>query len=189
MVKQMICWKCREKVQLAICVSCGVIQPPIAKADLFQVLTLPRKYFLQREDIETAHRAIARQVHPDRFRQRSAVERRMSLQWTALVNEARRVLLDPILRARYLATGQAAPNERSGTSDPAFLEKIFELQMSMMESPEQSIEQAKSLAAQNDSQLISIFQAWEAGQGDLDGIEELLGRWKYLNNILSKEEK
>ena len=113
----------------------------------------------------------------------------MSLQWTALVNEARRVLLDPILRARYLATGKTEPNERAGTGDPSFLEAIFELQMSMMEAPEKSIEQAKAMAAENDSQIISIFEAWEAGQGDLDGIEELLGRWKYLHNILSKEEK
>ena len=60
----------------------------------------------------------------------------MSLQWTASVNEARRVLMDPLRRAHFLATGRSEPAETGGpVMDPEFLEEVFELQMSLEDDP------------------------------------------------------
>ena len=112
----------------------------------------------------------------------------MSLQWTALVNEGRRVLLDPILRARYLATGKAQPKERGMTVAQEFLERIFELQMQAMNDPKSAQLQAKELQEENTERMQEIFRAWESGQGTLQEIEEHLGRWKYLTNILERGE-
>ena len=107
----MICWKCHESVGGPVCVGCGAIQPPNQALDPFAMLGLERRYHLEAKDVDIAWRALSRKVHPDRFAGRSAVERRMSLQWTASINEARRVVRDPRSRAHFLATGRAEPAE------------------------------------------------------------------------------
>jgi len=155
--------------------------------ELFGLLGLKRKYFLDLVDLDHAWRELSRQVHPDRFARRSAVERRMSLQWTAHINEARRGLRDPVQRARYLASGRLIAKEEGGPSlDPEFLETIFELQMEAASDPEGTQKQAKAMQQQQQSSLEQIFVAWEAGSGALDAVEEHLARLKYLSNIVQE---
>jgi DnaJ-domain-containing protein 1 len=90
-----ICWKCRETVRSPICVSCNTIQPLQGKQDYFRLLGLPRTYFLALEEIAPLYRKSLRNLHPDRFVKKSAVERRMSLQWMAEINKAKKVISDP----------------------------------------------------------------------------------------------
>ena len=109
----------------------------------------------------------------------------MSLQWTALVNEARRVLRDPIARARYLATGDtAAPEEGGPPLDPDFLEDIFDMQMEAKGDPAGVRARATALCDALRAELDATFTHWEAGDGDLDVVSDRLARLKYLNNIL-----
>ena len=180
------CWRCREPVVGPICSSCATIRPPPAVADLFDVLGLRRRYFVEKAELDRAYRGVSRKVHPDRFARKSAVERRMSLQWTALVNEARRVLRDPLSRARYLATGDTAPPEEGGpVLDPEFLEDIFEMQMEATADPAGVQARAAARSAALRAELDDTFTRWEAGEGDLTVVADRLARLKYLNNILT----
>lgn len=150
------------------------------------MLGLSRRYFIERADLERAYRKVSRKVHPDRYARKSAVERRMSLQWTALVNEARRVIRDPISRARYLATGATAPAEEGGpVLDPDFMETIFDLQMEAAASPAAVHQQATTIRDGILASLEARFTAWEADGGDLSAVEAQLARLKYIDNILS----
>ena len=177
----MVCWKCHEGVQGPVWVGCGAIQPPRPDADYFDVLGLERRYHLDGRALEKAFRAVSRKVHPDRFTKRAAVERRMSLQWTATVNTARRVLKDPVTRAHYLATGKARPPERGGPQpDPDFLEEMFELQSEARSAPEAVRERVNTLRAELDQALEARFTAWEAGEGDLESVDLLLAHLRYL---------
>ena len=179
------CWKCREPVAGPVCSSCATIRPPPAEADLFAILGIARKYFLEKSALERSYRQVSRKIHPDRYTRKSAVERRMSLQWTALVNEARRVLRDPLSRARYLATGAIAPPEEGGpVLDPDFLEEIFDMQMEAATDPASVRARAAALKDGILNGLDTTFTRWEAGEGDLSTVEERLARLKYLNNIL-----
>ena len=186
----MICWKCKESVQSMICVSCSTIQPPPPKPDFFEVLSLRKSYFITQEDISTAHRAKIRLVHPDRFVKKSAVERRMSLQWTAFLNEAKRVLSNSNIRARYIATGEVKPKEVGGPRLSAdFLEYIFDVQMELGSGSEE--EQAKieqevlTMRQQRLDTMKADFLAFEQNQEhSLDGVEVILAELKYLENIL-----
>ena len=182
----MLCWKCKERMQGLVCVSCSAIRPPPPSADYYAVFGLERKYFLAEGDIRAAHLRLAKILHPDRWRQASAVERRMSKQWMALVNEGERVLKDPIARARYLATGSATVSETGGTVDSTFLETIFALQMRAMEEPDAVKQDAQALLSECQAQLDAIFQAWEAETGTLDDVESCLGKIKYLNNLVNR---
>ena len=179
------CWNCKESVDGPVCVSCGVIQPLGPSPDLFEVLGVVRSYFVTNEAISVAYRTLTRAVHPDRFAGRSAVERRMSLQWAASANQARLVLLDPLRRARYLATGRADPPESGGpTLDSEFLEDVFEMQMKLESDSAEVYDWAKNHKAMLIEELQETFRVWEAGAGDLDIVEERLARLKYVNNIL-----
>jgi molecular chaperone HscB len=179
------CWKCREPVTGPVCSSCATIRPPPATADFFAILGIDRMYFLKKADLDSAYRKVSRKVHPDRYARKSAVERRMSLQWTALVNEARRVLLDPITRARYLATGDAAAPEEGGPPlDPDFLEDIFDMQMEAKADSAGVRSRATALCDALRAELDDTFTRWEAGDGDLEVVSDRLARLKYLNNIL-----
>jgi molecular chaperone HscB len=180
------CWKCHEPVRGPVCVGCGAVQPPRLDADYFAALGLQRRYFLDPKALVSAWRVMSRRVHPDRFSGRPAVERRMSLQWTVTVNEARRVLADPVLRARYLATGSAAPRDDGGPAlDPEFLEEVFDLQMAAAADPDGTRAAATSRRDALQTELDALFTAWEAGDGDLSGVEERLVRLKYLTNAIA----
>ena len=140
----------------------------------------------RRLPLDAALRRLRSLVHPDRFSGRSAVERRMSLQWTALLNEARRVLRDPVSRARYLATGRVRPAEERGPAlDPDFLEQMFELRMQADLDPESVLEQAVAVQTALRADLDDIFSRWEQGMGGLDTVEERLARLKYIDNLLA----
>ena len=181
----MICWKCKESNQAPVCVSCGMIQPPLQK-DFYAVFRLKRCYFIRAEEVEKSYRELSRILHPDRWRSSSAIARRFSLQWTALLNEGRKALLDPITRARYLATGTTKPAEQNKSISKEFLQTIFNLQMDALERPQAVKKEAEEQQIENNRKIERIFQEWEAGKGDLEEIEELLGRWKYLSNLLAK---
>src|SRR5687767_8142004 len=107
----MTCWTCNEPVTGPVCVGCGAPQPPPAQLDPYSILGLRKSFFLTEGEVEQAYRALARKLHPDRFAGKAAAWRRSSLQWTAALNEARRILKDDDARAWWLATGQPRPRE------------------------------------------------------------------------------
>lgn len=181
----MICFNCNEAVRGPVCVGCSALQPPPQGLDPFGILGLARRYHLDPVEVDVAYRAVAKRVHPDKFAARPAVERRMSLQWTATLNEARRVLKDPDKRARLLATGQAEPREKGGpTLDPAFLAEIFEWREMDEETPGALTEQARVREGELREELDTIFVAWEQGVGDLTLVEDRLARLKYVTGLV-----
>lgn len=110
----------------------------------------------------------------------------MSLQWTAMLNDARRVIKDPVTRARYLATGRARVSEERGPPlDPDFLEQMFDLRMQADEDPASVLAQGEAAQVALRADLDAIFSRWEAGNGTLDAVEERLARLKYIDNLLA----
>ena len=178
-----ICWRCRELGQGPICVSCDAIQPPSANPDYFAVLDLPRRYDVS--GLDEAHRRLTRLVHPDRYTKKSAVERRMALQWMATANEAKRVLKDPLIRARYLATGLTSPREdKNFPLPPEFLEMIFEFQMEKDDDPHGVEAKASQLHASLQEELNAVLLQWESKEGDLSAVEGILAKLKYTTNLI-----
>ena len=181
----MICFNCNEPVSGPVCVGCSALQPPPARFDPFALLGLPRRFHVDPTAVDSAYRAVTRRVHPDKFTARPAVERRMSLQWTAALNEARRVLKDPDRRARVLATGQAEPRERGGpTLDSAFLAEIFDWREQDEDAPGALTSLAREREGALRAELDGMFVAWEEGRGDLSLVEDRLARLKYVTGLV-----
>ncbi|MCW0209005.1 Fe-S protein assembly co-chaperone HscB [Achromobacter veterisilvae] len=95
----------------------------MAGDDHFSLFGLPARFDLDGQALETAWRAVAAQVHPDRYATASPAERRVAMQWAARANEAYRQLRDPLLRARYLCeqAGVDLQTESNTSMDGAFL--------------------------------------------------------------------
>ncbi len=72
------------------------------KVDPFATLGLPRSYDVDLPAVEKTHRELSRALHPDRFVNAGASERREALSKAVEVNEAWRVVRDPIRRAEAL---------------------------------------------------------------------------------------
>ncbi len=182
--ENLACWKCHERAGVAVCVSCGAPQPPPPSPDPFAVLGLTPRFFLDPTLVDEAYKRLTRKLHPDRFSGKAAVERRMSLQWTAILNDARRVLRDPDRRARWLATGSAEVRERGGPRlDTPFLQQMFTWREEEEEDPGVIAPRAQALAASIRAELDALFRAWEAGQGELSLVEDRLARLKYLDGF------
>ena len=71
-------------------------------SDDFELFGLPRRFALERQEVDERWRALQAQVHPDRFAADGASAQRVAMQWAMRVNEAHRRLKDPVARATVL---------------------------------------------------------------------------------------
>lgn len=96
--------------------------------DPFATLGAPRRFDLDLSALEKTHRELSRALHPDKFAQASASERRAALEKAAAVNEAWRMLRDPIKRAEALfrVHGIAVGETNEPKASPAFLMEVLE---------------------------------------------------------------
>jgi molecular chaperone HscB len=127
----MTCWKCHAATSGPTCPACSAVQPLPPGGDHFAVLGLERRYDLARAAVEERQRELSRLVHPDRHATAAAPERRHSLLWATAVNDAAKVLRDPVRRAEYLLKlGGLDVGDEQGRQrhlDPGFLMEVLEL--------------------------------------------------------------
>jgi len=97
--------------------------------DPFELLGIPARYDLDLDELATRQRDLSRALHPDRYAGRGASERRQALGKAIEVNEAARLLKDPVKRAELLLERHGVPVgegvERQMPGD--FLMEIMEL--------------------------------------------------------------
>ena len=94
----------------------------------FELFGLPASFEVDREALAQRYRELQRAVHPDRFANAQDVERRLSVQLAARINEGFRTLKDPLARARYLLEiVGVAMDDQDTQLDGAFLMDQMEL--------------------------------------------------------------
>ena len=101
----------------------------------FQLFSLPKRYRLERADLDVRYRELQRRVHPDRFASAGDRERRVSMQQAAQINEAFETLKDPLRRGRYLLElrGTNIDESQGSHQDPEFLMQQIELREALAE--------------------------------------------------------
>ena len=96
--------------------------------DFFVLFDLPVSFDVDLGALAERYREAQRAVHPDKFANASEAERRLSVQMAARVNEAHRVLKDPLARGRYLLELRGVDLDDMDTRfDGAFLMEQMEL--------------------------------------------------------------
>jgi molecular chaperone HscB len=95
--------------------------------DPFAELGVPRRFGLPMKEVAQRHRDLSRTLHPDRHANASPAERRVALERAVAVNEAWRVIRDPLARALALLDLHGAPLRDADRATPALLMEVMEL--------------------------------------------------------------
>jgi len=104
--------------------------------DDFALFGLPRRFALDRGELDARRRALQAEVHPDRFAGADAAARRAAMQSAVRVNEAYKRLGDPLKRAAYLCELAGVPiRAEDNTAMPA---EFLRQQMAWRESLEEA---------------------------------------------------
>lgn len=168
--------------------------------DHFEVLGVKRAYHLAPAELETRFFALSREVHPDRFAKASPSERLRALQRTTELNDAYRVLKDPVRRAEYLLKleGLDVADEKSSVKAlPSLLMEMMERNEELADARAANDEaRVQSLAATMRgeraaalAQVDGAFTSYEAGErAVLDTIAQTLIRMRYQARFLEQAE-
>ncbi len=73
-----------------------------ASSNYFELFQMPPHFRLDLAQLDRHYLELQTRVHPDKSAHLSDSERRLSLQWATLANEAYQTLKRPLARARYL---------------------------------------------------------------------------------------
>lgn len=102
--------------------------------DFFALFDLPVSFDVDLNTLAERYRKAQREVHPDKFANAAEAERRLSMQVAARINEAHRVLKDPLARGRYLLELRGIDLDDMDTAfDGAFLMQQMELRERLAE--------------------------------------------------------
>ena len=143
------------------------------------------------EDLEQRWKSRVAAVHPDRFAGASDAEKRVAMQWSASINEAYRVLRDPLKRAQYLCdlAGFQTKNLPGASMDMAFLVQ----QMQWREELERirDSQDAKALTVlanqiEADRDNLQSNTATLIGAQQWDEVVKRLQEWMFVEKLLQE---
>ena len=157
--------------------------------DHYVLFDLPRAFRLDIDALDQRFREIQAQVHPDKFAQAGAAERRLSLQWATRVNEAYLTLKKPLLRAQYLLTlaSQDVGGENNTAMPSEFLMEQMEWREALGEAQDAADEDAlEDLARRirhSSKTLVDELGRQLDVSGDLEGAADTVRRMKFLEKL------
>lgn len=127
--------------------------------DPFRILDIQPRFDLDLKSVEARHRELSRALHPDKYARRPASERRLALSKAIEVNEAWRVVRDPVRRAEALLSrlGIESGEQSGAKADP-------ELLMEMMDQREALADVRMDKDA---DRLASLTQAMQAREDEV----------------------
>lgn len=164
--------------------------------DPFQTLGVPARFDLDSAELEQRHRDLSRALHPDRYAGAPAAERRLSLSRAIEVNDAFRLLKDPIRRAEALLRRAGVPVGETVEPKPSPA-----LLMEMMEQREELAEarRRKDLAAvhalgevmrRREAEVLALvgrmFEGAGAAKDALAAVLPHVGELRYLRRFLDE---
>lgn len=166
--------------------------------DPFATLGAPRRFDLDLTALEKTHRELSRALHPDKFAQTSASERRAALEKAANVNEAWRIVRDPIRRAEALfrLEGVAVGETNEPKASGAFLMDVMEQREALSEArASKDLAAVRKLAAGigakakvAEAQLSSGFANGAPAKSELMALLPLLGELRFYRRFLDEAE-
>src|SRR5882762_4514714 len=187
----------------------------LGKGDYFSLFGLPRKLWIEMPALEKKFLELSWKLHPDKFVNASPEEQEHSLKHSSELNDAYRVLRDPVARVEYLLRieGMRKEGEQKQQAPPELLEEVFELNESLDELREAKVSggdlislKARLESAEKgfqqklagvDAQLQAAAREWDAAlQGEaatrkqiMAKLNDLLNRRSYIRNLVTNVQK
>ncbi|MEY4510513.1 MAG: Fe-S protein assembly co-chaperone HscB [Pseudomonadota bacterium] len=165
--------------------------------DAFDVLGLAPTFDLDSKVLEQRYRDLQRALHPDKFAQASASERRASLSRAVSVNEAYRALRDQLKRAEvlFVRLGGELAEGAGQPADPALLMEVMELREQLSDTKQSGDVAARERLTSevrdlNHQSLDALRSALGALQGGDDQARQVaaraLSRLRYYRRFLDE---
>ena len=161
--------------------------------DHFERLGVPRRFSVDRAEVERQYLVRSREVHPDFHHQDGGVRKAASVEVSAALNEAYATLMDPFCRAEYLLQSAGGPTAADVRDIPIeFLDEMLDLRMEIgglrPESPA-AIAMENQLVDRRDALLTQVGDRFdglttENRVGRLREARQLLNATKYVRNLL-----
>ncbi|HEY3500460.1 MAG TPA: Fe-S protein assembly co-chaperone HscB [Polyangiaceae bacterium] len=162
-------------------------------SDPFETLGLPAAFDLDPPALEARHRELSRALHPDRYAGRPSSERREALGRAIQVNEAMRVLRDPIRRAEALLARRGYLVSESGRApvSPALLMEVMERREALAAARgARDLARVRQLAGgvrAREAELTAVLaRSFSTEPADFARIEALLGELRYHRRFLDE---
>lgn len=169
-------------------------------SDPFALLGLEPRFDLDLAAAELRHRELSRALHPDRHTGVSAMQRREALSKAIEVNDAFRVLKDPVRRAEVLLQRSGvrlAEGGREPAAAPEFLMEMLELREELASAHASAdLKKIRALAgrveareAEIERELASAFSALAFVPGASEKAQAItgkLGELRYYRRLLSE---
>ncbi|MFQ5489836.1 MAG: Fe-S protein assembly co-chaperone HscB [Phycisphaerae bacterium] len=188
------CLNCHADLKTpVVCTGCHTLFPIPAEVDYFTLLNLPRGYRLDDEKLDRHFLAITRSVHPDFFGAASDQMQQLSIKLSAELNEAARVLRDPVLRASYMLERAGGPSATQFRDVP---QEVLTEAMTWREELEEAGDDQGALSGIRDQvaqKRAAILEQVAARADALDSADDaqkqelrrLLNSIKYYDNLLA----
>ena len=174
--------------------------------DPFETLGIPPAFDLDLTAVEKRYRELARVLHPDRYIGGSPAERRMALGKAVEVNEAWRLVRDPIRRAEALLRRRGVRIEegKEPKAAPEFLMEMMEQREALSEAKmsadaaaverlaEAIYDRQKDVTARIAAALAPPTPASPnggsaaSGEASLDKVVSLIGELRYYRRFLDE---
>ena len=201
----MKCWNCeKDTAGSPFCPACGKIAARPPGATHFDAFGLPRAYDVDVPGLERQYRELSLRLHPDRFAQAEARERRLSLEQTTALNEAYKTLKDATKRAFYLLKLHGVDLEREDAGAQKdmpleFLEEVMELREALDEAmASKALERAQKMATDVEArrkaalqEAVDTLRTLEKAPSDGTAVKKAshaLGRVRYFTRFLEQVE-
>ncbi len=160
-------------------------------SNYFTLFRLPENYAIDTATLEQTYRALAAQFHPDKFAAASSFEQKQAMMMTATLNEAYRVLQNPLDRAAYLLKKQGIDADAPEHTQfaPEFLMQQMEWRETFMDAKMNNDSAALNQLAQTITaeqqhlyqQLQTAFQSEQWHQA-----AECVRQGRFLNKLLQE---
>ena len=195
------CWKCGEEPHDSLfCKFCNTLQRPAT--DYFRFFGLEPKLSMDLAALQERYYRLSRLVHPDRYQSGTPNERRFSLDATAILNDAYRVLRDPVTRAEYFLKeeGLEAADRKSKRVPPELLEEVFEVNTALEElrggdvavrpALESALGRFRTWRSEIDSELAALYAEYDRRRERdvLMKIRNVLDRRSFVSNLVEEVE-
>src|SRR5436305_3772203 len=185
------------------------------KGDHFSLFGLPRKLRIEMAALEKKFLELSWTLHPDKYVNASPADQALSLKGSSELNDAYRVLRDPVARVEYLLEleGMRKEGEHKQQAPPELLEEVFELNESLDELREAKASRSDLAALRSrlesaeknfqgklgevDAQLQVAAREWDGAlSGDaatrkkiMAQLNGLLNRRSYIRNLVTNVQK
>ena len=151
----------------------------------FEIFGLPIDFNVDMERLAERYRELQKELHPDRFAAGTEHEKRLSMQWSTLVNTANEILQSPLSRAIYMLEQKGLTIDHNPQLPAQFLMRHIELreELETLEEDAAGLDKLDEFQGQLEQALADLEQKFADSEDDETSLA-LVYEMQFLSKLL-----